>query len=290
MDAEHIADLKERFGISPLIDADIDVGQFGLVSLSPNVDHDLRLSVTAAVIARVMGYKSIDRVRKKISASASIHQPRDIEIRDMCDRHLGLYDAFYRAFVPRSGERIGIFAFDLAMIRSRGSIELMLSVSRQGFLIEPCLIARSIIEQYAYAWKVWSTDEDRVIFETKPQSVITGLKTISPLVGQAYGLLSELSHYDPRMHISFIHDVDLNDPEDNAMVTQRSWLFKMTAIAWVFFILDLKFRIFKQCYGEYANFNILESIEDEIIEIYDTVFRNVDFKSIQKIRDIIAAK
>ena len=280
--------LRARFAVSPLVDTEIDVGAMGWAALTPEADHEVRLSVTAAVIAEFMGYKSIDRVRKKLVKDARVHEPRDAGLREICARFLALYDAFYRTFRPRENERMGVFAFDLAMIRSRASIELMLVTARQGFLIEPCLIARSLVEQFAYAWRVWPSDEDEIIFQTKPQSVIAGLKSIHPAVGRAYGLLSALAHYDPTMHHSFIGEVEQYSEGESSTVTQRSWKFKITSSAWVFFILDLKYRIFKACYGKYPNFSILSPCDGSVLEEYDKFFQGVDLHSLRQVRGLIA--
>lgn len=235
-----------------------------------------------------MGYKSIDRVRKTLASTVKPHEARDSELREMCDMHLMMYDDFYRAFTPRESERIGLFAFDLALVRSRSSIELMLATARQGYLIEPCLIARSLVEQFAYALKVWPVDDDRLIFSTKPQSSISALKTVYPVIGKAYGMLSSLAHYDPGMHLSFIGEYDTLD-EGNSTVIQRSWIFKAVALAWVFFILDLKYKVFKYCYGGYANFTNLQKLDGTILEVFDRFFEGVSLPPIQHVRSLLAS-
>lgn len=159
------ANLRNRFAITPLLDTEIDVAAAGWVGLTPEADHELRVDVTAAVIARFMSV-SVTTARK-YARDVQEHLPRDQLIRHLCQSHIRRYDEFYRTMEIRSGGPIGVFAFDLAMIRSRASIQLMLATARQGFLIEPCLMARSIIEQFAYTLRVWMTDEDEIIFASK---------------------------------------------------------------------------------------------------------------------------
>jgi hypothetical protein len=198
------------------------------------------------------------------------------------------YDEFYRTIAVRTDAPIGIFAFDLAMIRSRASIELMLVSARQGFLIEPCLMARSIIEQFAYAARVWATEEDDLIFLSKPQSLIRYLTEANPQCGRAYGMLSRLAHYDPKMHYSFIGSDGQNaNGETSSTILQRSWRFKITSLAWLFFILDLKFRVFQQFYGNHKNFVRLEPIARPIRESFDEFFADVDFPAVRQVRALL---
>ena len=57
------SELRSRFTITPLLDTEIDVAAAGLVGLTPEADHDLRVDVTSAVIARFMSV-SIATARK----------------------------------------------------------------------------------------------------------------------------------------------------------------------------------------------------------------------------------
>ena len=283
------ADLGKRFAISPLLDLEIDAAGAGWAGITADADHDLRLSVTAAIVARLMGYKSIDRVRKILEADAAVHQSRDVELREACGLHLYHYDHFYRSLSPRVNERIGIFAFDLAMIRSRSSVELMMVTARQGFLIEPCLISRALMEQFAYALSVWETDDPDLVMSTKPQSVIKSLSKVNSKAGRAYGLLSKLAHYDPRMHYSFIGDAKTGNPDEQLLFTQRSWKFKIISAAWTFFTLDLMFRVFEACYGRHENFDRLGKLSGTLLVAFDGYFTGVEEKAVRDVRELIAA-
>jgi hypothetical protein len=279
-------ELRDRFGITPLLDTEIDVGAAGWVGLTPEADHDLRIDVTSAVIARFLG-SSIATARKHIQGIKE-HAPRDQLIRELCRSHLSQYDHFYRTIEMRDGGPIGVFAFDLAMIRSRTSIELMLTTARQGFLIEPCLIARSLLEQFAYALHVWMTDDDTIVFSSRPQALIRGLCDVNPQAGRAYGILSRLSHYDPKMHYSFIGGPERDGKDqESSTVLQRSWRFKIAALAWVFFILDLKFKVFERCYGDNANFERLASIKRPVRNFFDEFFEGVDFPAVHEVRGLL---
>ncbi|HZU51533.1 MAG TPA: hypothetical protein VE968_06630 [Sphingomicrobium sp.] len=279
--------LRDRFGITPLLDTEIDVAGAGLVGLTANADHDLRIDVTSAVIARFLG-TSLATARKHIK-DVKEHFPKDQIIRELCQLHLHRYDQFYRTIPIRTDGPIGVFAFDLAMIRSRASIELMLVTARQGFLIEPCLIARSLVEQFAYSVRVWGTEDDAIVFLSKPQALIRYLSSINPSAGRAYGMLSRLSHYDPKMHYSFIGSAEKNgDSEESSTVLQRSWKFKIAALAWVFFVLDLKFKVFAWAYGKHENFACLEPLRGSIEEAYDEFFADVDFPAVKEVRTLLS--
>ncbi|WP_370031671.1 hypothetical protein [Qipengyuania mesophila] len=273
-----ISELKSRFAISPLFDAEIEVGGMGLVALHPNVGHDLRMKVTAAAISHFQGYGSIDYVLKRYLKGLPEHFSRDVGIRKTLGLYAEAYDKFYRSFPPRSGERLGVFAFDLAFVRSHESIRLLLNTARQGFLIEPCLIARSLVEQYAYAVAVWDSDEDDIVFGTKPQSAIRYLKPAQPKIGQAYGLLSEYSHYHPDFHHTFIGE------GDGSQVLQRCFEFKIVSLGWVFYVLDLQFRTFAHCYSRHESFPIVANLSGLAADEFDTFFDGVPEELVGKIR------
>lgn len=276
-------ELRDRFAISPLLDVEIDVGAAGWVGLTADADHDLRLDVTSAVIARFLG-SSVSTAKKYVKGLKE-HSPRDQTVRGLCQRHMSEYDHFYRTIEVRTDAPIGVFAFDLAMVRSRASIELMLVTARQGFLIEPCLIGRSVMEQFAYAIRVWETDDDSLIFSSKPQSLIRYLHEIQPSAGRAYGMLSRLAHYDPKMHYSLIGASETNGIGGNSStVLQRSWKFKITSLAWLFYILDLKYKIFRACYATYPNFGCLRALDDSIVDEFDRFFEGVDFPAVRQVR------
>jgi hypothetical protein len=281
-------ELRERFSITPLLDIEINAGAMGWVGLTPEADHDLRLDVTSAVIARFMG--TAPRTARKYMEGVPEHTPRDELVRTLTRIHLRHYDEFYQNIGVRDGP-IGLFAFDMAMVRSRASIELMLITARQGFLLEPCLIARSLMEQFAYAVHVWETDDDSLVFESKPQSLIRFLHSASPHAGRAYGLLSRLCHYDPKMHYAFIGGNQKNWKDDESgTVVQRSWRFKITSLAWVFFVLDLKYQVFKQCYGSHPKFEVLSPIGESIERTFDEFFDGVDLPAIREVRALLTSR
>lgn len=279
-------DLPTRFAITPFLDTEIDVAAAGWVGLTPSADHELRVEVTSAVIARFIG-SSISTARKYVR-SMEEHVPRDAIIRELCASHLHQYDMFYRTIEVRTNAPIGIFAFDLAMIRSRSSIQLMLTTARQGFLIEPCLIARSVMEQFAYALRVWESDEDDDIFYSKPQALISHLNKANASAGRDYGNLSRLAHYDPKMHFRFIGEKEEMNSlgEMSSTVIQRSWKFKIISLAWLFYILDLKFRVFRQCYGSHENFSQISAIATPLSPHFDEFFEGVDFPAINLVRSL----
>jgi hypothetical protein len=279
------ADLRIRFGITPLLDTEIDAGGMGWVGLTPEAHHDLRIEVTSAVIGQFLGVSP--RTARKYMVGVSQHTPQDELLRQLCRSHMYQYDQFYQTIGVRDGP-LGVFAFDLAMVRSRASIELMLITARQGFLIEPCLIARSLIEQFAYAVRVWETDDDSVIFDSKPQSLIKYLYPSNSHAGRAYGMLSKLCHYDPKMHYAFIGGNQRNwKDEESGTVLQRSWRFKITALTWVFFILDLKFQIFRRCYGNHPNFENLNKSEPPVRRVFEEFFEGVDFPAVREMRALL---
>lgn len=276
-------DLQTRFAISPLIDIEIDVGGAGLVGLSPNADHQLRVDVTAAVINRQMGGKSLDYTRKVYLKNVQKHCSRDGVIRGLTSQLLSSYQRFYETIPVRNDAPIGLFAFDLTFIRSYESIKLMLLTARQGFLIEPCLIGRSLIEQFAYAIYVLDKTDNKDIFGVAPQSLLKYLRLVCPSVGRAYSQLSALAHFDPHGHHDFI-----GKDENAGEIVQRSYRFKIASLAWVFYILETMDRVFWHCYGDNKHLTNCNASRIPTLSIFDEFFEGVSEPSVEKVRTLIA--
>jgi hypothetical protein len=275
-------DLKERFALSPVMDLEIDACGEGWVGIAPHAPHRLRQDITASVIAAKLGYSSVDYVRKSYLDNMDPHAARDVELRALASSHVAAYDQFYRAFdPPRENAPLGVFAFDLAVVRARASLELLVIVSRQGFLIESALIARSLLEQFAYAAYVWNKVDDHEIFEAQPQNLMRHLRVIRPSSGKAYGLLSKLAHYNPKDHYHFIGE------SDGSQVNQRSWRFKIVASAWTFYIFDVLFSVFKQSYGGYDNFSLVEGLAGSSIKSFDRHFSGVEDVWVRQVRALM---
>ena len=275
-------ELKRRFAISPHMDLEIDAGGDGWVGLTAEAPHDLRQNVTASVLALKLGYTSVDYVRKKYLKDMKQHIPRDERLRELVQQHTLAYDAFYRAFESRTGSRLGVFAFDLAMVRARVSLDLMVALARQGFLIETSLVARSLLEQFAYAVYVWDKTDDEHVFQVQPQNLIGHLRVVSASSGRAYGQLSKLAHYNPKDHFHFIGD------PDGSTVTQRSWKFKIVASAWAFYILHMKYLVFEKCYGSVPNFSLVESLRDSSLAAFNVHFSGVDNHWVKEVRALFS--
>ncbi|KGB51886.1 hypothetical protein FG91_03934 [Sphingopyxis sp. LC81] len=273
-------ELRTRFAISPLLDTEIDISGLGWVGLTADASHSLRQSVTAAVIAERMGYSSIDYVKKRYLSNIEEHISRDEPLRTLYRFHEFSYNEFYHSFEPRTDAPIGVFAFDLAMVRARTALELLVSVARQGFMIEAALVARSLVEQFSYAAYVWDKTEDAEVFDVHPQNLLRNLKDICPSSGRAYGLLSKMAHYNPREHYHFIGDTE------GATVNQRSWKFKIISSAWAFFIFDLNYLVFERFYGEYDTFAIVQRLRGSALKAFDRHFAGVSASEVEEVRSL----
>lgn len=277
--------LRDRFAISPMIDLEIDVCGFGWAGLAADVDHDLRKDITSAVLMRVLNCSFV--TAKKYAKDMSEHVSRDKLVRDIFSKHWSEIDDFYKSIDPRSDGPIGVFAFDMIIVRSQEILKLILNLSRQGFLIEPALICRSLLEQFSYAAAVWGEESHDRIFALKPQSLINNLKTIVPNSGRAYGLLSELSHYHPDRHYNFLEG--LAEPRDDDFgtdVIQRSWKFKIMSLAWFMYILHVRHELFMSFYGTHKNCRISSKSENSIASVFDEFFADVPITGLREVREL----
>ena len=167
------------------------------------------------------------------------------------------------------------------MVRGRATLESIVVSARQGFLLETCVVARSLLEQLAYAAYVWDKVSDEEVFEVKPQSLIKRLHVISAESGRAYGLLSQLSHYDPKIHYHFVGDA-LGET-----TVHRSWQFKIIASAWAFYLHWLYAKVFEGVYKEYPQFGPLENAPNIALLAFDAHFAEVDNFWVQEVRSLM---
>lgn len=277
-----ITALRDRFAISPMIDLEIDICGEGWVGLASGASDQLRKNLMASVIAEKLGYASVDYVRKTYLSDLEPHRSSDFNLREMGTKNVGAYEEFYRSFQPpRKDAPLGVFAFDLTMVRARSALELLLVLARQGFLIEACLVARGVLEQLAYAVHVHDKLDDKDVFDVKPQALIKGMTGVCSSAGKAYGFLSKLSHYDPKMHYHFIGD------EAGETVNQRSWKFKIISSAWAFYMFYAYFEVFSHMYRKYDNYYIVENLGYLIKEHFMEYFDGVDSKWVEQVRGFI---
>ncbi|MFL6857449.1 MAG: hypothetical protein ACJ8EB_06015 [Allosphingosinicella sp.] len=259
----------------------MDVTGARLVGLSLSADDALVENIYAVLIARSLGNRSVDYTRKAYGRYVPELIDRDRAVKRLYQTHMAAYDRFYHGFLPpRSDEPLGVFAFDLTMVRARTSIELLLYAARRGYIIEVSLIARGLLEQFAYAHVVWRKDNDGDVFGLRVSKLVPRLKPVRPAVGRMYGWLSKLAHYDTSEHYQFIGDAEAST------VTQRSWAFKISALAILFAILDLKFAIFRAAYREADHFDdAFQSVLDlPLVEEFESFFEDVDVPAVQFVR------
>lgn len=276
------SNVSERFAVTPWTDLDWDVGGEGLVGLNLAADVDLQRDILTVLVARRLGNRSIDYTKKVYTRTFEGQEDRDTAIKELWATQRTAYDRFYHAIPTRNDAPIGIFAFDLALVRARPTVDLLLYSARRGMLIESCLLARSLLEQLAYAVAVWGLDDDDPIFSTQPQTVIRELGKIYPGARKAYGVLSELSHYNPREHHQFIGT-------DEPVVIQRSWKFKAVALAWLLFILDVKASVFSYAYentNEYAG-DKLGELHLSIREMFKDMFLDIDLPLVKVVKSLM---
>lgn len=199
-------------------EAGIEIPGFSF-AISNEADPDLKKMLFAALKTYMIGNESIDRVLKKYGDSWNfpitkvpkhlkfIHKILDLTLQELSAFSSKMYKAH-----SLSPDRVGVIAADVALERILSSFEAISFLLRRGFSIEARILARTILEQTAWAYKAYSLDDPREILKIDSKKCISELKTIDSQVGYLYGEFSRYVHLDSRSRHSFFA-IEKNRPQ-----------------------------------------------------------------------------
>jgi hypothetical protein len=279
-----VVEHKVKFGIQPNFDLDIDVCGLEKVGISADADLSLVENVYAAVTAFILDSKSIDYTKSRYNNLPSL-DVRDKRASEFLSRANDLQRDFYQTAGMKSNAPCGTFAADLALVRSSESLKLVLYAARRGYLTEPFSMMRSLFEQLSYAVHVFGSSDQELVFRTKPQATIGGLRRHFSWAGRAYGVMSTISHYHPELHGAF---VTTSQDGEQALVRVRSWEFKAVSLAWLFFVIDLRVKILILFYRDFVEISDAKKLVHDNLSIFDELFEDLDIPLVQDARSFIA--
>jgi hypothetical protein len=195
--------VDERLRSSLLEDFEILGNQRNPVAVHADSPKELKRYVMAALLANLMGLKSIDYALKKYGEDWNFDPDTDEE-RNLCKeilkqvRNNVSQTVKWMEKVENKPDRVGLFSAGAALMRLQASFATASLLIKRGYNFEALSICRLILEQIAWAYDVHEL-EDGTLFKRKPSNSITKLKSILPETRQLYGLLSEHAHISPHL-------------------------------------------------------------------------------------------
>jgi hypothetical protein len=191
--------IEERFfnnrNFDEIEDYEIVGDEYISVGVPKVASKELKLHILAAIKAERLGSKSVDKVYREyiddwdFIANSSSWEKLFSEIFE-CVRHEVGMMLIKLQHIDKIN-RIGLIVARSALFRLQNSFKSVLLLIRKGHCIEAMCISRLILEQIAWAYNIYSLDENEII-KTKPTESISKLKKFYSTAGTFYWIFRRL--------------------------------------------------------------------------------------------------
>ncbi len=178
------------------------------------IPESLRPNVRAAVIASPLRLSSVDYARRRYVSS-----PEPPEANEDSPRIA--YTAAYlsaKAYMSRLMEKlktsgrpdpsVGVFGASLVLERLAPSFFCAHFLYRMGHKYEGHAVARLILEQIAWAYSAYQSNDLAFLENIETTRSVGALKRLVPEIGRLYGFLSTKTHIDYSSHMEFLRVED----------------------------------------------------------------------------------
>lgn len=201
-----------RFGMDDM--EIIGDSQFS-IGVPDDFDERFKKMVFAAAKAYTMGYASIDYFLKQYGENWTFDNSRDESysliteiVREIKHNITDFY--YYFASIENKPDKPNLFACSAAIVRLQNTFRAAIITIKSGLRFESAVLERMIIEQLAWIYVIHNIDIDKTDhFDIKPSECIGKLKTLFPFAGRLYGLLSKMSHIEPKETLKYISMEDV---------------------------------------------------------------------------------
>jgi len=211
-------EISELFGnptnslIEKLLDRIAFIGDNRFMFAVPdNTPSDLQMKMVAAVKAYFEGYHSIDYVLKTYGDQWNSEEnqgensdapPCDLLYKALCevDKVCDWWTS-----VEKVNGTAGIVVAGAALLRLQSSFRVASLLIRLGYVHEAASICRIILEQVAWAYRVYSLSDQDDPLRIPTKGSVSCLKQLFPEVGRLHNLLSAYTHIsdeDARSYLS----------------------------------------------------------------------------------------
>lgn len=174
----------------------------------------LRLNIRAAVIASTLRLSSVDYARRRYVSAPEIPEADK-------DTPPIAYTAAYHSAKSymsklltklqtsgRPDPTVGVFGASIVLERLAPSFFCAHFLYRMGHSYEGHAVTRLILEQIAWAYTAYQSDDLTFLESIKTTRSISALKRLIPEAGRLYGFLSTKTHIDYTSHMEFLRVED----------------------------------------------------------------------------------
>jgi hypothetical protein len=201
------------------------------VGLRSTFPEELKRRIAAAMLSCQFGYSGVDYAYKTYTKHARYDagdpSRLDWQIDGAIKRQTSSLGELIFQVTPHPNKRHGEIISEWCFMRVPHSIELLVSCGHRGALFESAAIARTILEQIAWACRIDALDDLHSIKDTSATKAISALNKLCPVAGRLYGWLSSHSHWTYEAHIkAFMHDAK----KDKLFAVFASSDFKATSL------------------------------------------------------------
>jgi hypothetical protein len=175
--------------------------------------EDFTSNVRAAIVTSTLGLSSVDYARRKYLPKT----PRHREPNHMREAYTDAYMAS-KHYIARLLNRftdegrpdptVGVFGAALVLERLKSSFFSAHFLYRLGHNYEGHAIARLILEQIAWAYSAYPSNDMKVIESIKTTRSVTALRKFAPEAGRLYSFRSNKTHIDYSSHMEFLQIED----------------------------------------------------------------------------------
>jgi hypothetical protein len=226
-----------EFDDSPFGIEDVDLlgdPQFR-VGVARQAPLEFRKRVFAAAKSYTLGFSSVDYVYKRYSeywgelSSDSWRPSALISIASSIKSHVRSALERVRA-IPDKPDHPGLFTAGVALYRLQFTFRAAILTTHNAFHYESAALTRMILEQLAWIIRIHRVSDD-AFYGIRPSACISELKTIYPLAGKLYGLLSKRAHIDPRTLGEYL------SVEDGEIIAFKHYPFFLTEDAYLLLLV-----------------------------------------------------
>ncbi|MGX5736608.1 hypothetical protein [Bosea thiooxidans] len=199
-------EVKQNFPLCLQRDFELLLNQGAFeIGIDDDFPSELKKRLTAASLSYQMGNRSVDYLKK--------HYLSDIEYED---EHPDRFDRPLMNFIKREAKKLsellveathrdnspmGEIVAEWTVMRFHYSMSLALTCANRGALYECVALCRMIVEQLAWAVRIYKMQDADQIRSAQAQSSISSLKELYGSAGKVYGWMSDHAHWAYDAHI-----------------------------------------------------------------------------------------
>lgn len=243
-------DWRDQFKIRSGADLDFIIGEaYNFpVGLRSDYPAELKKRISAALTSYFLQLKSVDYTRRNY-IDEDLYEKEDASLGDIVSVYLkascDILTYELKKLHTVNAHSPGIIGAEITLYKISSSLNISITLSDRGYLLEVLPILRLSLEMISWAYQVFDMDDESKIKKLQAQNCIHKLKKIHREYGRIYGYLSDFAHWNHRIQEKFLFL-----GEENAGVILVSSKYRAISLGLCFAILDVLVSVIKALYEE----------------------------------------